>query len=171
MKSKTQSIFKKLKHKKNLVFTIFFITTIFLGWLGGANSLIPFLYTDRIIVYIFFFWLLYTLKLFSYRELRTLILASSGLLLIFGFIQYLVFPDAYHMQFLGWDDHYRRLFSTYFDPAFVSIIFVMTINFMIIEILETYRHLIPKLIAITAFLSGLFLTYSRSAFLALGISL
>lgn len=87
---------------------------------------------------------------------------------IFGFIQYFFIPDLRALKVFGWDDHYFRLVSTFFDPTFTGIILLIGL------ILATKKYLEEKkksyfLIGILE-LIAILLTYSRSTYLALVVS-
>ena len=81
--------------------------------------------------------------------------------LLFGFLQYIIWPDLYNLKFLGWDPHQYRLVSTFLDPTFTGLIYLLLITYLYIG-----NH--PKAIVLFAYI-GLSLTYSRSSFLALVI--
>lgn len=71
---------------------------------------------------------------------------------IFGWIQYLNWPNLISLKFLGWDDHFYRLVGTFLDPTFTSIILVLgsivalkknkklSLLFLLISILFTYSR-------------------------------
>ncbi len=79
--------------------------------------------------------------------------------LIFGFFQYLIWPDLYNFKFLGWDPHQYRLVSTFLDPTFTGLIYLLLIIYLFIK-----KY--PKILIFFTY-TGLSLTYSRSTFLAL----
>lgn len=98
----------------------------------------------------------YPPRLLQHRFLILALLAN----LLFGFIQYIFWPDFTYFKSLGWDDHLNRLISTYFDPTFTGIIYV----FAVIYFFSKSKFLTA------VFFIGLLLTYSRSSFLALYVS-
>jgi hypothetical protein len=75
---------------------------------------------------------------------------------IIGIMQYIVFPDMRIMKYLGWDDHYYRIVSTFFDPNFSGIIYACTS----LILLRKYKFLF-----VISFIALLF-TYSRTAYLS-----
>lgn len=81
--------------------------------------------------------------------------------IIFGLIQYTLWPDFTYFRSLGWDDHLNRLVSTYFDPTFTALIYLM---FFIYLYFNFPKYSLFILIPI-------FLTYSRSTFLSLSVCL
>jgi hypothetical protein len=80
---------------------------------------------------------------------------------VFGLIQYFLWPDFTYFKSFNWDPHLSRLVSTYFDPTFTALLYLL---FLIILYRGKYNVLI---IALTYF--AIALTYSRSTFLALVI--
>jgi hypothetical protein len=45
---------------------------------------------------------------------------------ILGFIQFILYPNLRNLEYVGWDPHYYRLFSTLFDPNFIGLFLVLT---------------------------------------------
>ena len=108
-------------------------------------------------------WLAYALVYFVARRAankpRLLrFLALSGLA-VTGLVQYVFAPDMRWLYNLGWDEHYYRLIGTFLDPNFTGIFLVLTLI-----LLWPSRLVIFPLIA-------LLLTYSRSSYLALLVTL
>lgn len=77
--------------------------------------------------------------------------------LIFGFIQYLFWPDFTYFSTFNWDPHLYRLLSTFLDPTFTGLIFLM---FLLKSYFSKKNYLYLFLIYL-----GLALTYSRSSLL------
>ena len=50
----------------------------------------------------------------------------GGLTASWGLIQYVLVPDTRFLFQLGWDDHYYRLISTFFDPGLTGLILVIS---------------------------------------------
>ncbi len=84
---------------------------------------------------------------------------------ILGLIQFFLYPDLRNLMYLGWDPHFYRLFSTFFDPNFTGLILLLTIilGFFLWQTKAIRRWIaLGLLICMVSFL----LTYSRSSFLA-----
>ncbi len=93
-----------------------------------------------------------------------LYLTGVGLALL-GFVQFFLYPDLRNLSYLGWDPHFYRLFSTFLDPNFAGIYLVLTFCLGIyFWHAKKFRLYIALGEVVT--LLGLFLTYSRSSFLA-----
>jgi O-antigen ligase len=83
---------------------------------------------------------------------------------IAGLLQFILYPELRNLSYLGWDPHYYRLFSTFFDPNFTGLFLVLTI---LLGIYLTQQGT-SKWFYILEFVNAtaLFLTYSRSSWLA-----
>lgn len=124
-------------------------------------------------------WVFYALLYFSvYHTVKTekdfkniiAALSVSALLLAFlGFIQLAVYPDLEALEEEGWDPHINRLVSTWLDPNFVGGLFAFIIS--ILTGLALHLRTLPRKIALAAAIfiltTAAYLTYSRSAWLAL----
>jgi len=88
-----------------------------------------------------------------------LILISN---IIVGLIQYFLWPDFRSFSAQGWDPHLYRLVSTFFDPTFTALIYLLLLiqNFISHP---NYPLLFINYIAIA-------LTYSRSSFLSFWVT-
>lgn len=102
-------------------------------------------------------------------SLIRVILYSLVTLLSLGFLQLLFFPDMSLLTDFGFDPHKNRMFSTLLDPNFLGMMlnigFLMSLYFYF---LKPQRKWIYFCIA---FSIGIFLTFSRSAYLALLIEI
>jgi hypothetical protein len=79
---------------------------------------------------------------------------------IFGFIQYFIWPDLTAMTSQNWDPHLYRLVGTYFDPTFTGLI-------LLFILISTYlSHSKYKKILLPIIYIALALTYSRSSLLS-----
>lgn len=88
---------------------------------------------------------------------------------LLGLIQYFLYPSLRNLIYLGWDPHYWRLFSTLLDPNFAGIILVLAFLLGIYLWRSYQKHfLFPVL---TFLLLALYLTFSRSSYLAFIASL
>ncbi len=97
---------------------------------------------------------------FSFRHIRILI---TGFVLL-GFMQYFLYPNLRYLLYLGWDDHYLRLFSSLLDPNFSGVLFVVMIVTLLIRPDGKKSDPLDYVIAILTF-CALLLTYSRSAYI------
>ncbi|WKZ25899.1 MAG: hypothetical protein QY322_01165 [bacterium] len=86
------------------------------------------------------------------------LLVASIASAIFGWIQYLIWPDLTTLKYFGWDDHLLRMTGTFLDPTFLGLVLVLGV----IVALQKKNNLAFYFLA----LSILF-TYSRISYLLL----
>lgn len=127
--------------------------------LTSNQSVISALYLFRLVIYasLYFVILDFPDKKFIINGL----IFSGVTLSVIGLFQYLVFPDMRVMKYLGWDDHYYRIISTFLDPNFSGIIFACT-SLMVLK-KNKYLFFLPFI--------ALLLTYSRTAYLSFFLGL
>lgn len=77
---------------------------------------------------------------------------------LFGWIQYLIWPNLTSLKYLGWDDHLLRMVGTFLDPTFLALIII----FGIILAIKSNKEFIINFLTIS-----LAFTYSRISFLIL----
>lgn len=83
---------------------------------------------------------------------------------LFGWVQYLLYPDLRFLYHLGWDDHYYRLSGTFLDPGFTSILLVFGFGLSLIKYFQSRNKklfLLPLFFTVT-----LAFTFSRAGYLA-----
>ncbi len=80
---------------------------------------------------------------------------------IFGWLQYLLWPDLTSLKYLGWDDHLLRMVGTFLDPTYLGLILVL-------GIVLAYEKF-PKVMYFLLF--SLAFTYSRASYLVAGLFL
>ncbi len=171
------------KNNKPLLFRfgIFFISISFLSILLNISRLstysliVGFLYLVRFVIYFLFYISIFKFLSLNPKENKTVVygLYAVGLLVsIFGIAQYILYPDLRNLMYLGWDPHYYRLFSTFFDPNFTGIILVLSFfhfifNKKILLTKQPFFYWLSVLITLVSIL----LTYSRSALISLILGL
>ncbi len=126
------------------------------------------LYLIRLAGYIIFSQITY--KQFAGEKKKIKLIFNSLIMVgmfiaIFGWIQYFIFPDLRVLKVLGWDDHYFRLVSTFFDPAFTGILLTLTEILLIVKTAGEKTKL-NYLLNIFLIATVLF-TYSRASFISL----
>ncbi|MCW1949026.1 MAG: O-antigen ligase family protein [Candidatus Shapirobacteria bacterium] len=121
-------------------------------------SLKPFFYLVRLTCLISFF--IFPPKII--QKFKNLFYLSIIANIIFGLIQYFFWPDFTYFDIINWDPHLYRLVSTYFDPTFTGLIYLLFIIKLFLDKKTPYRW--PLLII--SYLT-LALTYSRSTLLSL----
>lgn len=130
------------------------------------------LYLFRVIAYGLFY---FAVAKIAYEPKSKNLLWSSLIVIgttfaIFGFIQYLFFPDTRPFTVWGWDEHYMRLVGTFLDPGFTAIIMVFVLlliisGFSLTPLGWKHRNLWVLMSLVLTFLALLF-TYSRAGYVA-----
>lgn len=154
---------------------IFFCSAVFsLIWnlhtLSFQNFLIALSYLIR---YFMYFSLVFTISFFNKEfifTLKKLMIASGLIFIIFGFIQYLYYPDLQNLFYLGWDEHLARFFSTFLDPNFTGAFLVLYFIFImdiLVNAVKIKKGVLVYLFICLATLAGIFFSYSRGAFIML----
>ena len=137
----------------------------------NSNFVIGGFYLLRFVAYSYFLLELKSLVVLKKNFKKTIVkslIAAGTCVAVFGFIQYLLFPDLRNLYFLGWDDHYYRLTSTFLDPAFTGIILVFTILLCLSQLNPRNKRWLLILLSVNVI--ALALTYSRASYLALLVS-
>lgn len=126
------------------------------------------LYLLRFLSYILLYFAVWEL-IRRHREFKTKIINSlivvGSAIAIFGWIQYLLFPDIRPLFEFGWDDHYFRLVGTFLDPGFTGILLVFFTLFVFTKIWGRRGEWANWLLILLG-VSSLALTYSRASILA-----
>lgn len=131
----------------------------------GLSSLVAWLYLARFFTYGLFSYAIATYGPLPKLDIRWGYTATGVMVAGLGLLQYLLMPDTRFLAILGWDDHYYRLISTWFDPGFTGLGLVLTF-----VLLEDFRRWFSRM-WITCLQAGvvmaILLTYSRSSWLSL----
>lgn len=102
-------------------------------------------------------------KIISNKQIIMAFLYSGLFICIAGVFQLILLPDFETLDLsLGWDPHKFRLASTFFDPNFVGVYLVLIVSLLLSQ-KKKYTHVF------VIFVTSIFLTFSRSAWLALSI--
>ena len=86
---------------------------------------------------------------------------------ILGILQFIFYPNLRFLLYLGWDPHYYRLFSTVLDPNFAGILLVLSV--LLGYYLFSTEKKLSYAVASIFLLCCVYLTYSRSSYLAMAI--
>lgn len=128
-------------------------------------------------------WNLVRLEVFQVDKIQRVIIYTGLFLFVAGLFQLIFLPDLEILNpLLGWDPHKNRMASTFFDPNFLGMYFVvcLAVSMSVIvkykavianEVKQSIfgRHLYP--LSSIIFLTGIFLTFSRSSWLATSVLL
>lgn len=160
------------KYVRFSVFASLFSLVLSLNSVSLVNLLYGALYLLRIISYYTFGVLVFNLirlKAFSPTYLLNLLIAVGAVSAIFGWLQYLAFPDLVFLKYIGWDDHLYRLVGTFLDPGFTGLILVL--GSLISLFLYSFSLKKIYLLSFIFLLISTLFTYSRASYLSLVVGL
>jgi hypothetical protein len=162
---KKASKIKFFKHILTINIVLIFSWVINLHRWGIKESLIGLMYLVRWIAYSSLFLTAHRLSRFkkNIKSISIILILSGFAVSVLGLIQYLYIKDLRFLRYFSWDDHYYRLIGPFIDPAFTGIIICLG---LLLTILKLKKNLVYYTIIFTN-ISAIFLTYSRSTYLAL----
>ena len=167
------TIFKRLKGPRSIryfgLFVLFasisFIFSIFI--FHQVELVYGLLYLFRLAGYYYFGIYVWN---FARKSLKNKVLLTDSLIgistvsAIFGWVQYFMVPDLKAFFIYGWDMHLFRIFGTFLDPTFLSLIIVFGLLLLIQRWIDKWSW---KYFFVTVFLLvSLAFTYSRAGYLA-----
>ena len=163
------------------VLSVFFLITVFSLFLSLTS--IPYKEVfngSQYLFRLFFYLLLIPSVVLLQREhpsisknITQIIIISGLLIALSGFLQLIYFPSLESFESIGYDPHINRLFGTWLDPNYIGGLFALLTCFclgLFLQIKKTSLRLL-LLLCISIFVTALFFTYSRSAYLALAIGI
>lgn len=129
--------------------------------------------------WIFFAGLYPIVSLYKNKDHIVALLFGGGLITLgIGYIQYFYYPSLRNLYYLGWDEHLRRMFGTFFDPNFFGAFLVLFSIFVLGLLFERSENKVENkprnmgyILVLGLVLMAIFLTYSRGAYGMLCISL
>lgn len=155
--------YKDYKANKFLLIAIFSLV-FSLSFFNFSQIFVGALYLFRLIIYFSLINIVYKDKKIIFNSL----IVVGFFVAVFGYFQYLFFPDLTSLRSLGWDDHYYRLVSSFLDPAFTGIILLLTQILLVVKILKEKNNKLYYLILFV--LIAILLTFSRSTYIAFFVS-
>ncbi|MCA9374270.1 O-antigen ligase family protein [Candidatus Peregrinibacteria bacterium] len=173
--AQTKSIFNDQSKNISLALIIFVVVAGLsllqsLTFLSFSETLGGSLYLVRYLQYALLYFI--TLQSIETEEqkkavITTMTISAIGLA-IAGFIQLVVYPDLADLEQFGYDPHINRLVSVWLDPNFVGGFLSFIVSILLGIGLHTHKNKSKVgIFTIIAILSAaIFLTYSRSAYLA-----
>jgi O-antigen ligase len=151
-----------------IVFAFFFTWLLSIPIFQSNEVIVGLMYILRLLAYsglFFLSWSVVSKYPKSREKLLSALIAVLFISAIFGWVQYLIYPDLRTYVVWGWDDHLFRMAGTFFDPGYLAILLV----FGLISSLGFYYKTKKKLYLylVLFFLISVGFTYSRAAYLAL----
>ena len=102
------------------------------------------------------------------KQMKMLILLSGTFIVVIGFWQFFFYYDLYKLFYLGWDNHLYRMFSTFLDPNFSGVFFVIFLFYLLWGITSNkFKYVYKEIIIAFCTLIAMYLTFSRTALMAL----
>ena len=153
---------------RNFLLVALFSNIFFIATNGISNSIVGSLYFMRIISYAAMFivvWNYISNNKFILNRIFDYLIVVSFFIAIFGWIQYLLYPDLRNLIVFGWDDHLFRIVGTFIDPTFTAILLVFGVLLSLIKYQQTKK--IIYALALVPILLALYFTYSRAGYLSL----
>lgn len=135
-----QLINLKLQFQKTL---LIFIAACILSLVLNAlllplnEILIASLYLIRWVLYASLYLMVVTGRPELKKKIRGIMLVSGGLVLLVGYVQFFFYPALRNLLYLGWDEHYYRMFGSFFDPNFLGAFLVLYLVFVVGFFLST----------------------------------
>ena len=136
-----------------------FPSVSFLQFLSGS------LYFVRLIAYFLFYltlWNLFRDKTWQ-EKVPGLLLTVGFFVILFGYFQYIFFPDLGILSEFGWDPHLFRLAGTFLDTGFTGILIVL---FTVVLFSRIWNRVERNFPLFPFGLVALAVTYSRASYLA-----
>ena len=160
VKYKIKPLLEFLKRERIIKYFFVWLLISFLVRISNYSlnqNIISGLYLLRLLFYpIFFIYLKKaSIKIKYFNFVSILIIISS-------FIQYFFYPDLRNLIYQGWDPHLNRMFGLFFDTSIAASIYSILFLFF----LRKKNYLFSVL-----FLTCVVLTFSRSAYLVLFLTL
>ena len=106
------------------------------------------------------------------KKILPILYTSALSFVIFGYIQFFLYNDMRKLFYLGWDEHLYRLFSTLFDPNFAGMsLVIIFFLFLPKAVSKSFKRGYPFIIINFFTIVAIFITYSRTALIALFVGL
>lgn len=154
-----------------LLYTVFILSLLFSPIkMSAVERVTAFMYLMRFIAYssvLFTVHKLYTKKCISQDLFEKTFLISTGIVVFFGWLEYFLYPDLRNLYYMGWDPHYKRIFSSFLDPNFLGLFMGLSLVTVFLSRINWFHKWIPGVL----FFITLMFTYSRGSYLAFAIAL
>ena len=140
-------------------------------YVGLSHSLVGGLYLWRFVMYASVYFVVYDLNRVTKGSFTgnivKLLLFGQAIFATLGLLQFVFFPDFSKFVTHGWDPHYYRVLSTFFDPNFAGIFLLLGLSLTLaLWSFGRLRFRLLHLSSLTLMISAIILTFSRSTYLA-----
>jgi O-antigen ligase len=140
--------------------------------LEPVQFLVAFLYLFRLVIYSSVLFMFGFLSKEAVGEFLKKLAMSSFIFVLLGIGQYFFYNDLGPFKVFNWDIHKDRLFGSVLDPNFAGAIIIIEIFLLLHFYTGKIKKNVKLFLSISLFISllALFLTYSRSTYIAFAIS-
>ena len=107
--------------------------------LEQREFIIAFLYFLRLLFYYSLFLFIPTLSRLRKESVTKAMMVTGFGIVLLGYVQLLVYPDMRNLIYLGWDDHYYRMVSTFLTLILLAY-FLFFIFFSLLKRGESYER-------------------------------
>lgn len=152
------------------------------SWLGISELIVSLSYWVRYLCYSFLFFVVFDSIIYTknslnrekeIRQWTIWVLIAALLMAVSGFIQLYLLPDLAILARYGWDPHVGRLTTAMLDPnyagTYLSIMVAIAVSLFLYIDKPRWRWSLAILIALLTL--AVLLTYSRSGYITLAITL
>lgn len=98
-------------------------------YLKQAEFFTSFLYLLRWVLYAGVYFVVRSFDSYFKSKILILLVIAGMIIVAGGYLQYFLYPSLRNLYYLGWDEHLYRMFSSFLDPNFAGIFFVLFILF------------------------------------------
>ena len=170
------SLFFLIKIRKRefglkLPIAIFIVTSIFSLAINFfryevSQLLVGSLYLIRWVAYTGIYFSAASLSEKGKRYALTFMMLSGIFIVALGYVQLFFYPSLRNLYYLGWDEHMHRMFSSFLDPNFAGVIFVLFfVFFYVFRNFFIPNNKLTQILILTFTFGAIILTYSRGAIL------
>ncbi len=155
---------RRILHAQSLARATMYVLIMLISSLLVASPLYSYRELFVASLYIIRFGIFTSILFMPYRIPHTAIRVLIGGFVGIGLFQYVLYPNLRYLLYLGWDDHYLRLFGSLLDPNFTGVLLVMMLVALLCRPDGKKSTWVDYAIASLGFVA-LLITYSRSAFI------
>ena len=133
----------------------------------GALYLIRFIMYSNVLLVV---WWLIKEKVLSVKILENWLIGVGVVITIFGYLQFILFPDFNFLTDFGYDPHIGRLSSTFLDPNFSALFLCLCVALQIKKMIASsfpLRKQYWEMALLIATMGAIIVSFSRSGYLML----
>lgn len=164
--------------KSVIIFIGICVLSLLFNWKNLTNYgfLTSFLYIFRWIGYMLVYFVVCSFDKSFKKSIQLLMCICGFMILLLGYVQCFFYPNLRNLYYLGWDEHIYRMFSTFLDPNFAAVFFVLLLLLSFDIFFKSQKEknkslfLFSGIVSLSTFF-GIFLTYSRTGLVMLVVSI